>query len=71
MSELGFDSGQSEAKDWACNQEIVGKEGGWTGDQTRLWVGCGVGAMLENGPEPCGLSAAGVLGLCFFHTHPW
>lgn len=39
-NELGFEPGQSEAEDWACDQEIEGEKGGRTGDQARPgWVG--------------------------------
>lgn len=31
----------------------IGKKAG--GDQPRFKVGCGLGTVLENGPEPCGL----------------
>lgn len=67
VSELGFDPAQSEAKDWTYNQGNRDGKRGWA----RLNVGCGVGAVLEKGSEPCGLSAAGFLGLNCLHTHPW
>lgn len=47
VDELGFDPGQSEAKDWASNQESRDGKGGCTG----LRVGCDVGAALEKGPK--------------------